>query len=232
MYPARCAIPSTGKSVSRCPRRSALRYLVNSAAKWRGKSARRFPARPAVRLPAKPVPRSLASRKKSSAARFPAPIASRCPRESAPTCLVRVAKRWSGKSATTYPGSNVSRLRSKHVEMYPASNARRNVPTLTLVRSARSKTPTEFRPPIQSPPILPPESNPHSFSSCHTTAHILNTTLQQPPAQPDPSAYFFNIIIHFVCTNNATFRLFFFHSPRMLDVYIYYIISSIGVSAQ
>merc|ERR1712083_349472 len=75
----------------------------------------------------------------------------------------------------TYPGSNVSRLRSKHVEMYPASNARRNVPTLTLVRSARSKTPTEFRPPIQSPPILP-ESN-DSFSSCHTTAH---TTLQPP----------------------------------------------------
>jgi hypothetical protein len=50
------------------------------------------------------------------------------------------APKWSGKSVTRYPGKFASKLKSKFAEMSNASNARSNVPTLTLVRSARSKT--------------------------------------------------------------------------------------------
>merc|ERR1711983_438346 len=59
------------------------------------------------------------------------------------------ASKWRSKSATMFPANNASRWRNRPVVTFPANNARSNVPTPTLVRSAKLKTLMELQPPIR-----------------------------------------------------------------------------------
>ena len=116
------------RSANRFPRRSANKFPDKSATKWRGKSVAKFPGNSVRRWLGKHAKRCHANRRRRSVAK----------------CPVRTAARCRGKLANKFPGKTVSRWKRRPVAMFPDNNAASNVPTPTLVRSVRLRTPTEL----------------------------------------------------------------------------------------
>jgi len=128
----------------------AILYIDRNVNRFQRKSAHKFPGKSATKSSDKTV----AKFPGNSVLQWLVKLAAKCPanrrRKSVDKCLDQIVEKSRGRFAIKFPGKTVNRWRRRPVAMFPEINAVSNVPTPTLVRSARLKTPMELPSPILS----------------------------------------------------------------------------------